>query len=1545
VLPDVPVCTGFQFCSRPLLNEMLFLFKRCEVRWETSHLYSRQDICRLQLPQHIHMSALNARSANLPPTERARSISPQKSSPASTPPPPPQRSSQAPGRLDLTLSPKLDSPRPSRDGVADAMDTPGTNMSTSPSKENRSPFDFELKRASVTSPSSVSSAGNPSPLSWQRRPNSQSVDKPRSRPLSMVAAENAARTSMPPEPASATELGFSKTQIAQSLSAKDPSWFRQTPDRGQTSAAYRRNQVEDEDRSDMPSMRAQLPGMSSTPSPSVGQPSSSHSRSRSSAGRLGSPLALADEQRLDPPRPSEYEPASRSPERSPSRTGGRMSPARPASPTKGLGGFVQSAMMKRTDSVKRWSVNAPPSLARADSVASSRPNPDKVGTNSQPNSRSRPASMIRDGSMTPTSRPTSRHEGLHGEEKMSAGSSTSASASQDVADPTPETKPHSNATTTTSHPRDIEENTTPPSSPSKTMDTRRWSPTKSSWLDAALKKEESPKPKPPAPSSQPAWMVELNKAKALKATNPDAGETSKPGAVSHKHEAKLGGVMRSSPIGVTKSITAGFGSAYSSNSTKLSTTTEHQSAPSTTEFRGSLPKSSSSTPPDATKPESVPDDPTKPGSTDDTLRTGAKVDATAKMDFRANLKPRQPPPTGDKGGNANEFQNVFGNLRKTKTQNFVAPDELKENILRGKAALNFTGGPKKPERTDEFKEAILKKKKEFEKVQMEGKGIARSATTATEKSVPEGLAKRSELGRSTTVSKRDSVSSDTSRARSSIISNRDSVTSSLAKVEAPTQSPAPAPGLKPFMTPKRESVEVAPKRASLQKSPPPVSSPGSIAAKESVGVVASRLSSRAAAGSLADRFNPALAGMLARGPPPMAAGKKSVEDSGASKPSSAAEPSDTPGPGPQLTHMTKNRARGPRRKAPSSAPSTDTRPSVSCLPSTAAPAPSTDLATPAPVETSPLPSASLAASPDIEEASLSSEKQIQLTDSEKTKSPAGWVAPVNSSNKAEVAERVTPVNSTPEPTSKGQIKLVDSAKMYASGQVRLVDSGYVKPTYSPYTRRQDSISSISNAPDQIRLVDSSAVRASYASSSSRGSYQASPTPKDAATFQSGVGIVQEKEELTAHPPSPKKLDVRRMSKFLDDSSQSPIPDLTPRPESPKRSSPTRSPTRFSHQASQSVQQASVPEVAGRPRTPRSRSRSPTKMGEARPPLTPGPMSPPPLTSPLRSPTKQTMEVSALLDEFFGPERPGREYRADAADLLMNRPAAGCTVKTTGAQLFQIFGDGKKMAVPAHNERVLFEREMYICPHNFTNEAGKKQCEVYFWAGDEVPQATVEDVQVFVNREAKGFGGRVVSLRQGKETAEFLQALGGIVITRRGSNNKYDSLAPNMLCGRRHLGQVAFDEVDYSPASLCSGFAYLITQAGRCFLWKGKGSDVDELGCARLVGMDLTLTGELEEVDDGSEPAAFWDIFNGGEKPQSADHWRLKPNYGQYAGRLFRSDATSKKQASSAVQSTLDSLVICTNRELDRLWKSTPLTKPICVLTASTSSMPSSRCTS
>ncbi|EME85494.1 uncharacterized protein MYCFIDRAFT_52978 [Pseudocercospora fijiensis CIRAD86] len=106
----------------------------------------------------------------------------------------------------------------------------------------------------------------------------------------------------------------------------------------------------------------------------------------------------------------------------------------------------------------------------------------------------------------------------------------------------------------------------------------------------------------------------------------------------------------------------------------------------------------------------------------------------------------------------------------------------------------------------------------------------------------------------------------------------------------------------------------------------------------------------------------------------------------------------------------------------------------------------------------------------------------------------------------------------------------------------------------------------------------------------------------------------------------------------------------------------------------------------------------------------------------------------------------------------------------------------------------------------------------------------------------------------------------------------------MLCGRKHVGHIVFDEVDFSIESLCAGFAYLISypvtlQETKLYLWKGSACSTEELCGARLAAMDLSETGEIIEVDGGVEFPSFLKIFGANTKkwnvPKPSVFWQQK----------------------------------------------------------------------
>lgn len=1350
--------------------------------------------------------------------ERARSISPQKSSPANTPPPSSHRidhntsfsHSSFSNRLNLESSPILDPPSPRSHSPPKAEEMGGPGDFSLASKENEFPIDSDRKQSGQTSP--TRSRG----LSWQKRPTSQASERSRTRPLSVVAAENAARNPTL-EPTSATEPNF-RDQSASALSFKDPSWSRQTADISVTTT--------------------QQSGTPRTPSgeapkedigPLLASPTITN--------RLASPLSLSGPQKLDPPISDAKSDTEFDQEQSGvmSPTSGRTSPSRAdrsGSPTKGMGGFVQSAMMKRSDSIKRWSVQSPTGVPRTEPVVSHRTG----------GSKSRPASMIRGTSIDLSpSQPPEEEGGQQGEEAFPSEKPAESLRIEIKPAPAPQEEDVSKPT--------------PPVSPSKSMDSRRWSPTKSSWLESALNKPESPKPRSNTTSSPPAWMAEIQKAKAEKAANPSAERKRSP-TVGHRHQVSIGGLMRTSapgttakPVGlglpspsITPSATTPSIASPSITSPSVSTRPENISAPKELQSP-MIPKVKSPSPEYNPMDSALPVTKPKP-------EVPAKLaEAPGKLDFRANLKPRQPSATPNSGEDT-EFKNVFGKLRKTTTQNYVAPDELKGNILRGKASLNNTGGPKKSERVDELREAILARKKDFEKAQSEGRGVARNDSSASEKPVPEGLLKRVELGRSNMI-RRDSATSET------VDPQKPAVTPTREPLQAPpfgsrlqrfNSAEDRDPALDPDrpIIPRRGSALVG--LASKDSDPPP--------ATQKEAITPGRFQVKPGGNALANRFNPALAGLLARGPPGAAPASSTGSTSiSSSRPITSSGADDTgSGSTPKLTHMTKGRARGPKRKAPTSAATTSV-------------------------------------------------------------APAGSIEPKENPTRDSPPPAQSPI-STPNPP---RTPLADSS--------RIGQDAPTGPRPLPISLGSASKKSFEPSPEEVP--------SKVSTSPSKIHEQVAAFPVQRRP-RSPTKVSEEPKESTSQPSSPRKLDMKRMSRFLDDPNvvagkigdqepndakksidlpsagrpkssygKPPSPSaLESQPQSPSLNKPRTplqesislaSPRRPSVDAIKSTTSSGPPSTVasgGRPlpAVPPTLGRDLPSLNRPLPAEPRGPRSPP-IPSPTRSPTKQLHDASTLLGDFFGRERPKGTYDVDAADLLMQRPNVAPTkIQTLNTQLFQFLSDGKRVPVPTHYERTLFEREMYICSHTFKEESGKKVTEVYFWVGDDVPHSDVEDASAYTSREAKALGGKLIRLQQGKETPEFLQALGGIVIFQRGSSNKFDSLAPHLLCGRRFHGHIVFDELDFTPATLCSGFPYVVTTGMKCYLWKGKGSGVDEISCARLIYAP-------EEIEDGHEPESFWGLFATNSKPVSADHWRLKSNYDQYCCRLFCSNAASKQQVS------------------------------------------------
>ena len=883
--------------------------------------------------------------------ERVRSISPEKVD-ASQPKPLSARHDSK----DI-VSPPLQIPPPS--SSAPAMDGDGTEpvpefKGFGPVGKSNSSTRSADSSQPVQSASSLARSGT---LSWQRRPASRGAN---SRPQ---AGEGKKESDDP----TTEEPEKSRDQIAASLGSKDPSWFKQTADRGVGNAAYRKHRDEAAP-GGVSSGRRALPGMSretsvepareGSPAPSESVRSDTTSRPSSARDSTFSSARFSTTRTSTSSKPDlksliaadeGQEKASPLSDRASSVADGdqsglgrtltmsssqaRLANAqdRPTSPTKGMGGFVSSAMMKRADSQsKRWSGQPGGSLSRHNSLASARSGYGGLqGSHSMPKLEPTPSS--REASNKPASRPTSSSSNL-----------TNLTTAQGREDKDVFVKPalpgHSRSKSVASNYSTTAEegHTSPPASPSK-----RWSPTKSSWLESSITKPESPKPVS-ARNSQPDWMANIAKAKAQRAsgesTAPKPEEESGSRSASPTKAMFGQGMLKRSEsggLGTPRTLTPKPADAEAPRSASPAKATFGQSVIERSDSRdlqqdstGRATPLTKPQPPEVTnkpavstpsKPEPVTDfsaitaaNDAKPAPSSDEPKENEqtpvkspppavskpKPDTTSKpqTDFRSTLRSRPQPES--KQAEQPEFLARFGNLKKAETKNYVAPDVLKDNILRGKGDLTKTGGPVKTLRRDELKESLLAKKEQWKKEKEEGVVHERKTSNPpTTPQKPEALAKREMMGRIGSVKQVESpekpkTATPEALARHKSLRDRPQSNEAMPPVTKQKSEPTAPPAETPRVVPLKQTSTPAPTAAS----PAP-------------------LKQVSETSKLASRFNPGLANMLARGPPASTASSNAPSRSESPAPTQRAEPPSEPqAGGAVLQDMRKGRAKGPKKR-------------------------------------------------------------------------------------------------------------------------------------------------------------------------------------------------------------------------------------------------------------------------------------------------------------------------------------------------------------------------------------------------------------------------------------------------------------------------------------------------------------------------------------------------------------------------------------------------------------------------------------------------------
>ena len=1149
---------------------------------------------------------------------------------------------------------------------------------------------------------------------------------------------------------------------------------------------------------------------------------------------------------------------------------GRISPerrGRPASPTKGLGGFVQSAMLKRSDSVsKRWSAQPSTGLSRGNSIASNRSGydgsqygapksqaPNRFSREPSPMARSRPSSSQGDTALAQVEIEY-ENPGASGTTSSTAGDTLSNGFAKPAL-------PH-NTTRLAARERVESASTSAsqefasPSSPSK-----KWSPTKASWLENAINKPDSPKPKV-VPPSQPVWMASVNQAKQQRGSvDIGKGNTFK--------EVSVGGLLRSPPMGAGQLPESSGASTTIGNIASKPKTRDSDGVTIAGKESG-IPAADLISKASSTSLSEVPvvAENIEPSSKEDLQPSGpleplqdfaseltrqtfgspiskSKPETPPKKDFRSALKPRQVS-GGKKINEEPEFKAAFGKLKRTHTQNYVAPDELKDNILRGKSGLVVTGGPKKSERRDDFKESLLKQKEAMKAGTPPAVGRKPSGGNAAKSEdapIPEAIAKRKGL-----LSSESGLSNR--KPETASVSQQPKALAEFKRLQGkPQLAPAEQPSALPSETKKDQPVN----------------------------------------GKLGKDFNSSLAGIISRGPiPPSDSSKPSLTSNDESTRIDSnyikSDRTEKSSEGPQLTHMTKARAKGPKRRLPTKGKASKEEQSVEQIPDPTSSISYNSKAEQRSVQETPSPqSTGINGNFQSHPLNAISNNDRRVSQPKPPRKPSTNISQPTGTPKAPDTATPTAAVTSQQPTPPSSKPNYTSAKLEKPREVLPKSSGVDNPPKKPAEiETQEDSSKFVSAHTQV--VHQKEVQL--------------PSVKSATALWG-------KDRTKEKPSTPRSRSPIKLPSRADEESAMENAGLTPAKQKPFGLGIDSTPKEPS---TSTINGSSLPTPPlNSPRSPPLPAKKPASIANR---VISNTIKPEPKTQNIISPSSQPSEAARIFTEIFeeAPNKPLKTNVNTPAVLAARVPhQESDKIRTLRKQIWEISGGGKLIPVSADQSHILFEESLYICHHVFGNTAGTRTTEVYLWCGDGVAASATEDAQLFARKQAKDHNGKLIVLKQGKETPHFFQAFDGIIITRYGQSDRASKRY--MLCGRRHIGQIAFDEVDFSPRSLCKGFTYILSPGtGKLHLWKGRGSSADEIGCARLIGNDLGAGGDVEEADDGREPEGFWKLFTEGHQalPSSsspsaeddAKYWHLKPSCEHYTTRLYQVDIEPPRPKSS-----------------------------------------------
>uniref|UniRef100_A0A8C2ZZR7 Supervillin d n=1 Tax=Cyclopterus lumpus TaxID=8103 RepID=A0A8C2ZZR7_CYCLU len=198
--------------------------------------------------------------------------------------------------------------------------------------------------------------------------------------------------------------------------------------------------------------------------------------------------------------------------------------------------------------------------------------------------------------------------------------------------------------------------------------------------------------------------------------------------------------------------------------------------------------------------------------------------------------------------------------------------------------------------------------------------------------------------------------------------------------------------------------------------------------------------------------------------------------------------------------------------------------------------------------------------------------------------------------------------------------------------------------------------------------------------------------------------------------------------------------------------------------------------------------------------------------------------------------------------------------------------------------------------------GRERTACFFWQGSH-SSVSEKGTSALMTVELGSHRGSQVLVSEGKESPCFLQLFQGGLIIHKGSR---DDIGWRLFCVRGEAEvEASLVEVDCQHASLRSraSLVLLNAQKGLLFLWHGckahasarqvakRAADKLTQRCPSELGLSSTSSVNVEEVEEGSEPAEFKKALGPHDK-KAYDCMLQDPGKYNFTPRLFRLSASS-----------------------------------------------------